>query len=143
MAKSRFNNAAKMQRQKEQLERELSKFVRAMGVEAKNHFVASFRNQGFTDRRLERWQRRRNNSDPGRAILVKSGNLRRSIRVLSTSINEVTVGSMLPYAEIHNNGGQLRRGRMPRRQFIGESYQLNKRLQKMLDRTIKNVFKTR
>lgn len=140
MARSN-SNADKLIRQKAELERELNKFTRIMGVEAKNFFVQSFRNQGFTDRRLERWQRRRNNSDPGRAILVKSGNLRRSIRVLASSINEVTIGSDLPYAQIHNEGGRMRRGMMPRRQFIGESYQLNRRLMRILDRTIKKVFR--
>lgn len=47
-----------------------------------------------------------NNS--GRALLVKTGQLRRSIRIVATTANSVTIGSDLPYARVHNEGQRMR-----------------------------------
>lgn len=126
---------------------ELRNFVTIMGTEAKNHFVRSFRNQGFTDQSLQRWQARKR-VDRGvrgnRAILVKSGDLRRSIRIVSKTLTSVTIGSDLPYAKVHNDGLRAGRGRgfkMPKRQFIGYSSALSISLQRKLDNRIQKVFK--
>jgi phage gpG-like protein len=112
------NEARKIQQAQIKLQKALMGFVTVMGVEAKNHFVKSFRNQGFTDATFKRWQTRRGEvsgfgvskkSKGSRAILVKSGDLRRSVRVVSKTYNTVTVGSDLPYAELHNNGSIVNR----------------------------------
>lgn len=55
-----------------------------------------------------------------RAILQKSGRLRDSITVRATD-NEVTIGSNLPYAAIHQFGGMAGRGhkvRIPARPYL-------------------------
>ena len=136
------NQAAKLIKQKQMIETELRNFVTVISVEAKNHFTKSFADQGFTDKGLVKWQPRKSRSrDDGRAILVKTGNLRRSIRVISRSINEVVIGSDLPYAQVHNEGGRTRRGRMPKRQFIGESAVLNRKILARLDRIIQRIFR--
>lgn len=116
--------------------------------EASNHFIESFKNQGFTDERLKKWKPRKNKKDTGRAILVKKGDLRRSIKVLKVdhSTLRASIGSTgLIYAAVHNFG--LMAGRkshpfiMPKRQFIGSSKKLNNAIKKIIDRNIKGIIK--
>ena len=76
------------------------------GVEAVNHFKASFKNEGFTNDSLVKWKARKK-KDEGRAILTKTGRLRRGIKVMRKTENSVTVGvdlSEVPYAQVHNEG---------------------------------------
>lgn len=140
-------------------------FPGIIGVEAVNHYTASFRRQGFTDASLVPWQPRKGNKDPGRAILVKTGKLRRAIRILRQTDTQLVVGvnpTEVPYAGGHNSGysgtvtvrahrrkdsrGNIGRGRnrtasgvgfvrahqrrmrMIKRQFIGQSAVLDKRI---------------
>jgi len=151
-----------------------------LGNSAKNHFVASFRVGGFTDNTLKPWKPRKHpnaadtRTGKTRALLVDSGNLRKSIRVKSSSFRRIRVGSYgIPYAQIHNRGGVTRprvtprmRGFMrhqfrktgnpmfaaiantkkerltveiPKRQFIGRSAKLRKKLSKIIGREIRNV----
>lgn len=80
-----------------------------MGAEAVRHTKENFRQGGFMDASLEAWAKRKNDSDPGRGILIgkQSGHLFKDIRVLSRTDNSVTVGTTLPYARIHNDGGTI------------------------------------
>lgn len=125
---------------------QLEKVVDAMGVLAANHFTTSFRNQGFTDETLERWQPRKRTERSrlgNRAILVKSGRLRRSIRTKRFGLLAVKILTDVPYASVHNNGERSGRGRgfkMPKRQFIGYSGVLNRKIISKLDVTIKRIF---
>lgn len=50
------------------------------------------------------WKKRQSKKDQSRQLLVKSGRLRRSFRMLASSPNSVTVGSDVPYAATHNYG---------------------------------------
>ncbi len=70
-----------------------------------------FKYENWIDRYPEPWQRRsrkktwgKKKNDTGRALLVKSGRLRRSVRIISTTANSVTIGSDVPYARAHNDG---------------------------------------
>ena len=125
---------------------QLEKIVDAMGVLAANHFTTSFRNQGFTDESLERWQPRKRTERSrmgNRAILVKSGRLRRSIRSKRFGFLSVKILTDVPYASVHNNGERSGRGRgfkMPKRQFIGYSGVLNRKIIDKMDVTIKRIF---
>lgn len=113
------NEARKIQMAQIKLQKSLNAFVTVMGTDAKNHFVKSFRNQGFEDQTIQRWQPRKRKSyrtrggkvvdDTNRAILVKTGDLRRSIKVFSKSYRSITLGSDLPYAQIHNDGGIIQK----------------------------------
>jgi phage gpG-like protein len=151
------NEARKIQMAQVKLQKTLTAFITVMGTDAKNHFVKSFRNQGFEDDSIQRWQPRKNEISGGiarlrrkslgsRAILVKTGDLRRSVRVISKSYRSIVVGSDLPYAQIHNDGlygnayGKYR-FKMPKRQFIGHSNKLIRQLRVKLDSRIVNVFK--
>lgn len=106
----------------------------------------NFKRQGFMDRSLKPWKPRKV-TDEGRAILVKTGRLKRSISRLSTSSKRVTVGAKgkaAVYAGVHNFG--LMSGRkaapfkMPKRQFLGESHETNKRIVKLLEKKVKRGF---
>lgn len=82
---------------------------RRAGVLAVNFSKDRFRSQSWVDNIREPWKKRKAESwgrkpRKGRAILVDSGRLRRSIRVISTSPDRVVIGTDVPYAEAHNEG---------------------------------------
>lgn len=82
-------------------------FPRAMAVVAQNFFVDSFRRQGWYEARsLKRWKARKkpDKSYKRRAILIKSGRLRRSIRIREATFGNITIAAEAPYAAAHNNG---------------------------------------
>jgi len=111
--------------------------------EAKNHFLQSFRDGGFTDRSLSKWKPRKVNTknNIGRGILVKTGNLRRSIKVRYVSFDKVIIGSYgLDYAATHNYGLNVRGFKMPKRQFIGYSGKLNRQIISSFSSKIKRIF---
>jgi phage gpG-like protein len=101
----------------------------------KGHFEMSFRNQGFTDRSLNKWKQRKGNKDPQRAILVKSSRLKRSIFIKSASFSKIVIASRSPYAEYHNEGTDI----LPQRKFMGNSHVLKKKLEKKLESMIKEA----
>jgi len=113
---------------------------------SKNFFLQSFRNQGFTDNSLEKWQKRDNSSrrNSGRAILVDTGALRRSIKVTQSSFNKIVITSNLPYAAVHNYGLKAGRGRgfkMPKRKFMGNSKKLNQQNIDIIKSELTKIFK--
>lgn len=76
-------------------------------VEMINFVMGNFEKQGFLDSSLQPWQERSIDDDPGRAILTKSGALRDSVKLISSSTKRVVVGSDSKYAKIHNEGGTI------------------------------------
>lgn len=72
-------------------------------LELSDEFDRNFERQGFFS---EAWQRRKSPTRPGGSILIDTGKLRRSIHSRSTD-NSITFYSDLPYAEIHNDGGEI------------------------------------
>jgi len=84
------------------------------GNAALNFFKDSWRRQGFIDSRFERWPKRRNDRDgKGRAILVSSGALRRSLR-LRTGGTWFEIYTDVPYAKAHNEGETIEQTVTPR-----------------------------
>ncbi|MFK5855389.1 MAG: phage virion morphogenesis protein [Bacteroidota bacterium] len=98
-----------------------------IGQVAVNFFKARFQAQAWTDRSAKKWQKRNIGNryqkrgvtgkkssrlrltkaakrDNGRAILVRTGKLRNSIKVKSASANHVIIGSNISYASAHNFG---------------------------------------
>ena len=135
--------ANKIREQQRKVVREVRNFITIMGVEAVNHYKKSFRDGGFTDRTLRTWPQRKGGND-GRAVLVKSGDLRRSIKVKRKTLKSVTIGSDLPYAPVHNDGLRAGRGRgfrMPKRQFVGASQLLTIKLKRRMNIRMKRIFK--
>jgi phage gpG-like protein len=134
-----------------QLYREAPRYV---GNLALQHFNDNFQQQGFVDDTLQPWPPRHDDGGQDRAILVKTGRLRRSLRISRLSTEEVVIGTDVPYAKVHNEGGMInvkahnrrsKRGnefavrayiyKATQRKFIGAS--------KQLDRKIENYFTDR
>ena len=67
---------------------------------------ARFRAQGWYDNGFVPWDKRspKAKRNKGRAILINTGRLRRSIRISKVTSNSVTIGTDVPYARIHNEG---------------------------------------
>ena len=122
-----------------------------IGTVAVNFAKQRFVSQNWHDTTAEPWQPRKRNRRGGKkrqkgAILVDSGRLKRSIRIVSTTTATVTIGTDVPYAQIHNDGfdgnqsvrAHSRKGRtvrahtrhmeMPRRRFLGDSAELTRLL---------------
>lgn len=72
-------------------------------VELSDEFDRNFERQAFFN---EAWQRRKSPIRPGGAILVDRNKLRRSIRSKSTG-DSISFYTDSPYAEIHNEGGEI------------------------------------
>lgn len=73
-------------------------------VEAADEFDRNFEREAFF---TEKWARRKHNDDQSRGLLVRTGNLRRSITAEVTDRDSVVFSSALPYARIHNEGGTI------------------------------------
>ncbi len=92
----------------------LHTFPTLAGNEVVNFAKDNFRKRGFQGSSFIAWRPRKQRTrwgitprNKGRALLVDTGRLRRSIRVLYTNQQGVAVGSDVPYAAAHNNGLRL------------------------------------
>lgn len=74
--------------------------------QAQTFFVNSWKQQGWTNTTLERWPKRKDGKDPGRATLVKSGKLRRAVNqsIRFKTFEKIQLVVALPYAAVHNEG---------------------------------------
>ena len=107
-----------------------------IGVQAVNFYKKSFRDEGFTDKKLEKWKdvkRRLDKNVKGAASKRKilTGTTKQLADGIDYSITThgVSISTDVPYAQIHNEGGNAGRNgsaKIPKRQFIGQSDSLNK-----------------
>lgn len=76
---------------------------------AENEFRQNFRRQGYRDAggKVTPWAKRKDGSDAGRAVLVKTGRLRRETKAAPT-FGHARVLNRTPYAAIHNRGGKIK-----------------------------------
>lgn len=72
-------------------------------VELGDEFDRNFERQAFFS---EAWARRKSPTRPGGTILVDTSTLRRSIKSRTTD-DSITFYTELPYAAIHNDGGEI------------------------------------
>lgn len=144
MAKTKFNFdrvLANVDKMKQELPRVLAN-------DAVRYFNDSFRKAGWDGQRWEtpkrkipgtyeyKYPKKNAKIRQSRAILVQSGRLRRAVAtsVKLVSFNVIRFVVDLPYAAVHNEGGPIRGGKMPRRKFMGDSKTL-RNLQKAKIRT--------
>jgi phage gpG-like protein len=91
--------------------------------------------------------------------MIKKGTLRASIHVISANSEEIIIGSNLPYARVHNQGGTfnipgfIRKTKngttsvkahtrtYPQRKFIGDSESLNRKITALYKKSISNALK--
>ena len=102
-----------------EMQRVIRNILKDIKVELTDEFDKNFERQGFFS---EKWQRRKSPTRAGGAILVDTGKLRRSIK--STSTNEsIVFSSDLPYASIHNEGGEIKVTRRMKAYFWHKYYE--------------------
>jgi len=109
-----------------------------LGNIGKRHFVKGFRIGGFqTDDSRNGWKSRKRNTrrNRGRAILVDTGALRRSIKITRANRRMVAIGTNLKYAEFNNDGTD----KLPQREFLGDSKVLEKKLKRKIEREINKI----
>lgn len=81
----------------------IKRILRDIQVELGDEFDRNFERQAFFS---EAWARRKSPNRPGGTLLIDTGNLRRSVRSRTTE-NSITFFTDLPYAAIHNDGGEI------------------------------------
>lgn len=106
-----------------------------------NWFLDGFRNGGGqTDSSKGGWDARQPNADrnEGRGLLVDSSALRNSIQILKCNFKGILIGTMrIRYAKRHNEGLLG----MPKREFIGDSKEMDASNKKLLVKLITKIFK--
>ena len=177
-----YNELNEYVRLLERLNRTYKNFPNKAATLAVNFTKERFNAQNWVDNRTEPWKPRKFNKGSkrrrARKILVDKARLLRSVRKVSVTKDSAIIGTDVPYAKIHNDGGKYRgnvtvkehtrkRGRrssrtgryqtgkikvsshtrkmrwnMPRRQFIGPSAVLDKRIERMMTADINKVLKT-
>lgn len=135
-------------------------------VVAVNFSKERFVRKNWVDTSREPWKNRER-KDRG-SLMVRTGRLKRSIRKLQITSSYILIGTDVPYAKIHNEGGRINktvtvrkhqrritRGRggtetvkshtrkmnltIRKRQFLGDSAVLRRRLERMIEKDIKNA----
>lgn len=103
-----------------------------------NHYLQGFR-QGGGQTDEGKWQARKRGAprDTSRNILVDTGALRRDIRIRRTTFRSIIIGTArIAYARRHNEGLD-----MPKREFLGESKELDKKNTKLVTKRINKIMK--
>lgn len=86
-----------------QMARIIKNILRDIQVEMADEFDKNFEREAFFS---EAWERRKSPTRPGGHILVDSSTLRRSVRS-EVKESSIVFFSDLPYAAIHNDGGEI------------------------------------
>ena len=100
------------ERIKKDVEKEVyDRLPRKVGVTAVNHFKQNFRDGGWLDNGLHPWKRTRRQEGNGKdakysPLTSRRNHMMRSIQA-STSPGQVTIEDPVPYAAIHNDGGDI------------------------------------
>lgn len=87
----------------EEVAKVIKRILRDIQVDLGDEFDRNFERQAFFSKA---WARRRSPTRPGGTLLIDTGDLRRSVRSRTTE-NSITFYTDLPYAAIHNDGGEI------------------------------------
>ncbi|MCC9072466.1 phage virion morphogenesis protein [Flavobacterium sp. F-65] len=153
------------------------RFPEMAAIEAVNFSKERFVRKNWVDKSVSRWKPRKPSPEwhtdaqkkaaARGSLMVKSGRLKRSIRKIKVTRNSVTIGTDVPYAEVHNEGAVInqtitvkthsrkRKGRtetvkahrrkrkmtIPERRFIGESALLLRRIERLVQKEINEILK--
>lgn len=146
----RFNESKKILASKIAIELTLKSLKDEVKDMAVKHFTKSFDLEGFNDSPVKKWKplkRKRSQPYTNNKILTKTGKLKNSLRGRSYAGSRVwwvDIYSNVEYANVHNEGLRSGRGRgfkMPKRQFMGNSRLLDKKIQTRINNRINNAFK--
>ena len=117
----------------------IRRILRDIQVELKDEFDKNFERQAFFS---ESWQRRSSPTRRGGHILVGTGSLRRSITSRVTD-NSIRFFSTLPYASIHNEGGEVVVTERMKRYFWHKHYEATSGFGRKKDGSKRNDKRTR
>ncbi len=130
---TRYNKPINMMGKTTAVKDLMRRMPRWMGELALAHADANFKVEGFIDAGgIERWPSARKGitGRGSKKLLVKTGKMKNSIKVMSASSSRAVVGSNVPYSGIHNRKvGEYKTystGRYPGRKFLGHSSELVK-----------------
>lgn len=130
-----------LERQLGQLEKDIARDV--IVVEAEAFHDENFRKGGFTDQSFTPWVPRKK-ADPTRALLVKTGNLRGHASKGEVRSKQVVFTMPEDYMTVHNEGSTKTSGRgsgIPKRQYMGESAELERRIKAKATDLLNKKFK--
>jgi len=134
-----------------------------MGTLAVRFSKERFQQKNWLDRTRQPWEKRKR-KDRG-TLMNRTGRLKRSIRKIEVGKDYAIIGTNVPYAEAHNEGLTIkktvsvkkhtrkRKGssgevkahtrkmnlKLPERRFIGDSAILERRIERLVEREIKNA----
>lgn len=97
----------------------VQRILRHIGVGLGDEFDQNFERQGFFS---EKWARRKSPLRPGGSILIDTGRLRGSVQ-RKVGDTAITFFSDLPYAAIHNEGGEIKVTARMKRYFWAKYYE--------------------
>lgn len=117
----------------------IRRILRDIQVELKDEFDKNFERQAFFS---ESWQRLSSPTRRGGHILVGTGSLRRSITSRVTD-NSIRFFSTLPYASIHNEGGEIVVTERMKRYFWHKHYEATSGFGRKKDGSKRNDKRTR
>ena len=128
------------------------------GRMAKEHFQENFLLGGFVDGGLQEWKpakRLGEKDDEGNIITAPAKGAKGKYKTLMSSRNnlydsieyavsdaEVVIENDVEYAAVHNEGLHAGRGKgftMPKRQFIGESEELDEAINEMIEKELTKI----
>jgi phage gpG-like protein len=130
---------------KTRIENALDTIATKIGNEAVNQFQRNFEQQGFNGEKWKEVQRRtpgtnaykypkRGRAKRTRGILIQTGTLLRSIRVIRKTSDSVTIG-FIDYGKYHNEGMKPQ----PKRQFAGIDNDLSLAIKTIVTQEIKKA----
>lgn len=90
------------------LRQQVATLPKIIGNELLNSTLDNFKKQGFLGDVFQPWRKRKSKKQGGRAILVKTGRLRRAGRIVRADWDAVVYGNDTPYAKAHNEGSTAR-----------------------------------
>ena len=145
-----FNESKKIFLALKEFEADITNMVTEMGNIAYNMTLETFRNQGFTDNALQRWEpRKRTERGRGqRGILIGLGTgtvgLRGSYRKVRRGLLTISIINNKVYSGVHNEGLRAGRGtgfKMPERRMIGDSAVMRKNIERKINFRIKKIWR--
>lgn len=116
----------------DRVKRMLARLPRELANEALAFTVENFNRQQTPDGNA--WSPRKNIGN-SRALLVRTGRLRKSIRIRTANENLIRIGTDVDYAKYIQQGTP----KMVARPFLGSSEILKRRLQRLIQRRVANA----
>lgn len=92
-----------MRKLPKQLQQAIKKLPRMLGAETVKFAKENWQKQGYQGNAFTPWLPRRSGNNR-RGILLNTGRLRRSVRVVRVTADSVVIGTDVPYAAVHNEG---------------------------------------